>query len=126
LKEHRLVTTPTAAGDDPIAAATITVHDLAAMRSRGDDFLLVDVREPYEREIVSIDGAVPIPMGEFADGSALAKLPADKPVVLFCHAGSRSARALGIAQQAGFDNARHVAGGITAWAQEIETDKPTY
>jgi adenylyltransferase/sulfurtransferase len=124
-KEPLPVTSPTA-GDDPIAAATITVHDLAAMRDRGEDFVLVDVREPYEREIVSIDGAVPMPMREFADGTALAKLPADKPVVLFCHAGSRSARALGVTQAAGLDNVRHVAGGITAWAQEIETDKPTY
>ena len=111
---------------DPIAAATITVAELDAMRRRGEDFLLVDVREPYEREIVAIDDSVLVPMRSFADGSAVDALPRDRPVVLYCHSGIRSARVLGLLQSLGFDDARHVAGGIEAWVAEIEPHKPSY
>jgi adenylyltransferase/sulfurtransferase len=110
--------------------STITVFDLKNMldeRERGErDFMLIDVREPHEYEIVSIDGAVLIPKGEFLDGSALAKLPHDKPIVLHCKVGGRSAEALAVVKGAGFNDAVHVGGGILAWVDKIETDKPWY
>ena len=65
------------------------------------DFVLVDVREPIEWDIVTIDGSEFIPKGEFLDGSALEKLPQDKQVVLFCKVGGRSAEALAVAKGAG-------------------------
>ena len=118
------------AAADAAMGSTISVFDLKNMldeRERGErDFMLIDVREPHEHEIVSIDGAVLIPKGEFLDGSALAKLPQDKPIVLFCKVGGRSAEALAVVKGAGFNDAIHVGGGILAWVDKIETDKPWY
>jgi molybdopterin/thiamine biosynthesis adenylyltransferase/rhodanese-related sulfurtransferase len=118
------------AAADAAMGSTISVFDLKKMmdeRERGErDFFLVDVREPHEHEIVSIDGAVLIPKGEFLDGSALAQLPQDKPIVLFCKVGGRSAEALAVVKGAGFNDAIHVGGGILAWVDKIETDKPWY
>lgn len=110
--------------------STITVRELKTMldeRQRGDrDFVLVDVREPVEWEIVQIDGAVLIPKGEFLDGSALGKLPHDRQIVLHCKVGGRSAEVLAVVKGAGFADAIHVGGGINAWVNEIEPDKPNY
>jgi adenylyltransferase/sulfurtransferase len=120
--------------DEAAAAAkdsTISVHDLKLMideRAQGErDFLLVDVREPIEWDIVTIDADEEfIPKGEFLNGSALEKLPQDKQIVLFCKVGSRSAEALAVVKGAGFSDALHVGGGINAWTLQVETDKPYY
>lgn len=110
--------------------STITVlqlKDMLAAREAGeDDFLLIDVREPNEFEIVSIDGAVLIPKGEFLDGSALEKLPTDKRIVLHCKVGGRSAEALAVVKGAGYTDAVHVGGGILQWIAQVEPDKPSY
>jgi molybdopterin/thiamine biosynthesis adenylyltransferase/rhodanese-related sulfurtransferase len=110
--------------------STISVIDLKEMleaRERGDtDFLLVDVREPAEYEIVRIDGAVLIPKNEFLMGNALEDLPQDKPIVLHCKVGGRSAEVLAVVKGAGFSNAVHVGGGVVAWVNQVEPDKPTY
>lgn len=110
--------------------STISVRDLKDMldeRARGErDFMLIDVREPVEWEIVAIDGSVLIPKGEFLDGSALARLPLDKPIVVHCKVGGRSAEVLAVLHGAGFADAVHVGGGINAWTQQIEPDKPSY
>jgi adenylyltransferase/sulfurtransferase len=112
--------------DDAIARATIDVHQLKAKIDSGEDFVLVDVREPYEAEIVSIDDSVLVPKRAFLNGSALDHLPRDRPLVLYCRSGVRSADALEVLQDAGYDNAVHVGGGILAWVREIEPHKPTY
>jgi molybdopterin/thiamine biosynthesis adenylyltransferase/rhodanese-related sulfurtransferase len=110
--------------------ATISVLDLRRMlqdREAGrDDFVLIDVREPHEYEIVSIPGSVLIPKDRFLDGSALADLPTDRRIVLHCKVGGRSAEALAVVKGAGFADAVHVGGGVLAWVQQVETDKPTY
>jgi adenylyltransferase/sulfurtransferase len=110
--------------------STISVVQLKEMldaREAGEiDFVLIDVREPNEFEIVSIDGAVLIPKGEFLDGSALEKLPNDKQIVLHCKVGGRSAEALAVVKGAGFSDAIHVGGGIVAWVHQIEPHKPAY
>ena len=110
--------------------STITVLQLKDMldaREAGEeDFLLIDVREPNEFEIVSIPGAVLIPKGEFLDGSALERLPNDKRVVLHCKVGGRSAEALAVVKGAGYSDAVHVGGGILQWIAQVEPDKPTY
>ena len=110
--------------------STISVVQLKEMldaREAGEiDFVLIDVREPNEFEIVSIDGAVLIPKGEILDGSALEQLPNDKQIVLHCKVGGRSAEALAVVKGAGFSDAIHVGGGILAWVHQIEPDKPSY
>ena len=110
--------------------STISVVQLKQMldaRAAGEtDFVLIDVREPNEYEIVSIDGSVLIPKGKFLDGSALELLPSDKQIVLQCKVGGRSAEALAVVKGAGYSDAIHVGGGILAWVNQIEPDKPTY
>ncbi len=110
--------------------STISVHELKRMldaREAGEeDFVLIDVREPGEYEIVSIEGAILIPKGEFLDGSALEKLPNDRRIVLHCKVGGRSAEALAVVKGAGYVDAIHVGGGILAWVNQIEPDKPAY
>jgi molybdopterin/thiamine biosynthesis adenylyltransferase/rhodanese-related sulfurtransferase len=104
--------------------STITAAELKAMFDRDEDFLLVDVREPAEYEIVRIPGSVLIPKGELA--GRLAELPQDKPIVLHCKTGGRSAEALAVLKGAGFASASHVQGGVTAWAAQVDRSLPTY
>ena len=112
------------------AGSTISVRQLEEMlahRSAGDgDFLLVDVREPNEAEINHIPGAVLLPKGDFLNGSALERLPQDKPVVLHCKTGVRSAEVLAVLKGAGFADAVHVGGGVSAWVNQIDPSQPTY
>jgi sulfur-carrier protein adenylyltransferase/sulfurtransferase len=106
------------------AGATITASELKGMQDRGEQFLLVDVREPAEWEIVRIPGAVLIPKGDLP--SKLAELPQDKPIVTYCKTGVRSAEALALLKQAGFADAKHVQGGVTAWATQVDKSQPVY
>ncbi len=106
------------------AGSTITAAELKEMFDRGEDFLLVDVREPAEYDIVRIPGAVLIPKGDLP--ARLAELPQNKPVVLHCKTGVRSAEALAVLKGAGFASARHVQGGVTAWATQVDRSLPTY
>jgi len=110
--------------------STISVKQLKDMldkRERGEtDFILVDVREPNEWDIVHIPGAELIPKGEFLNGNALTKMPTDKPVVLHCKVGGRSAEVLAVMKGAGFSDAIHVGGGVVAWVNQIEPEKPSY
>ncbi|MGI8698123.1 MAG: adenylyltransferase/sulfurtransferase MoeZ [Mycobacteriales bacterium] len=116
--------TVSAAGAAAAADSTITAPELKAMFDRGEDFLLVDVREPAEYDIVRIPGSVLIPKGELA--ARLSSLPQDKPVVLHCKTGGRSAEALAVLKGAGFSSARHLQGGVTAWATQVDRSLPTY
>jgi molybdopterin/thiamine biosynthesis adenylyltransferase/rhodanese-related sulfurtransferase len=104
--------------------STITAAELAAMQQRGEDFLLVDVREPAEWDIVRIPGATLIPKGDLP--SRLAELPQDKPIVAYCKSGIRSAEALALLKNAGFADAKHVQGGVTAWTTQVEKEQPLY
>jgi molybdopterin/thiamine biosynthesis adenylyltransferase/rhodanese-related sulfurtransferase len=115
--------------DDAAAAAsqhTITPAELKAKFDDGENFELIDVREPHEYEIVNIKGARLIPKDRILSGEALAELPQDKPIVLHCKSGARSAEALASLHAAGFKDASHLGGGVLAWARQIDTSLPTY
>jgi adenylyltransferase/sulfurtransferase len=108
------------------AGSTITATELKGKIDAGESFLLVDVREPAEYEIVKIPGSVLIPKGDIVSGAALAELPQDKPVVLYCKTGVRSAEALAVLKKAGFRDAVHVQGGVVGWVKQIEPSLPVY
>ncbi|MQA15442.1 MAG: adenylyltransferase/sulfurtransferase MoeZ [Pseudonocardiaceae bacterium] len=108
------------------ADSTITAIELKERIDRGDDFALIDVREPHEYEIVRIPGAQLIPKDRILSGEALAELPQDKPLVLHCKSGARSAEALAALHKAGFRDAVHVGGGVLAWAKQVDPSLPTY
>ena len=114
------------AAEVAVKDSTISVTELKAKIDNNDKFLLIDVREPSEFEIVKIPGAVLIPKQGFLDGSALAGLPQDKPIILHCKSGVRSAECLAILKSAGFADATHVSGGVVAWAKQIDTSLPVY
>ncbi|ALG85559.1 adenylyltransferase/sulfurtransferase MoeZ [Gordonia phthalatica] len=87
---------------------------------------LIDVREPVEFEINRIDGATLIPKGDILSGKALGDLPHDRPIVLYCKTGVRSAEALAALKKNGFEDATHMQGGIVAWAAQLDPEMAVY
>jgi sulfur-carrier protein adenylyltransferase/sulfurtransferase len=100
-----------------MAIPTLSVDDLKALREQRKPHLLLDVREPDEYEIAKIDGSMLIPLNQLP--SRLAELPKDKPIVVHCHHGGRSAQATGFLNQNGF-SASNLAGGIDAWSERVD------
>lgn len=114
------------AAEVAVKDSTISVTELASKIAADEGFYLVDVREPSEFEIVRIPGSHLIPKQGFLDGTVLATLPQDKPIILHCKSGVRSAECLAILKGAGFSDATHVAGGVIAWAKQIDKSLPVY
>jgi molybdopterin/thiamine biosynthesis adenylyltransferase/rhodanese-related sulfurtransferase len=106
--------------------STITVDELREWQEAGKDLLLVDVREPAEYEIVRIPDSTLIPKGEILSGQALASLPQDRQIVLYCKSGVRSAEALAALKGAGFSNAVHLQGGVLSWIRQVDPSLPAY
>jgi adenylyltransferase/sulfurtransferase len=102
----------------------ISAVDLAARLKNGSPLRLLDVREPHELEISHLPGANLIPLGQLA--SRLSELDSAQEMVVFCKAGTRSARALELLVSAGFRKIKNLKGGINAWAEEVDTSLPVY
>ena len=102
----------------------IGVHELAEMRAGGAAHTLLDIREPEELAICAISDSVAIPMQRVP--GALETLPRDRPVIVVCHHGMRSAVVTGFLRENGFANTWNLAGGIDAWSRHIERDMPRY
>jgi sulfur-carrier protein adenylyltransferase/sulfurtransferase len=115
---------------EAVVDSTISVRQLELWlkeREEGQrDFVLVDVREPNEREINQIPGSVLIPKGDFLSGEGLGQLPQDKQAVFYCKVGGRSAEVLAVAKGAGFADAVHVGGGVSAWVNQVDPGQPAY
>jgi len=108
------------------ASHTISATELKRKIDAGEHFALIDVREQNEYEIVSIPGSVLIPKGDIVSGEALSLIPQDRPVVLHCKSGARSAEALAVLHKAGFGDAVHVGGGVLAWIKQVDPSLPSY
>jgi adenylyltransferase/sulfurtransferase len=102
----------------------ISARDLQRERGRKLDLVLVDVREPLEALIARIEGARNIPLRELP--ARLSELPGHGAIVTLCHHGPRSLKAREILKGAGFANVRSLAGGIDAWAREVDPEVPRY
>ncbi len=115
-------------GESPMAGPQdmghMTPTELAAARERGDDFDLIDVREPYEVEIASIPGARLIPLGTI--GTALESLDKSRHIVVMCRSGKRSADAARQLLAAGFEHVTNLTGGILQWSAEVDPTVQTY
>ena len=85
---------------------------------------LVDVREAQEFALVSIDGALHIPLGELP--ARLGEIPTDRPAAVLCHHGSRSAMAQQFLNAGGSISVYNVVGGIDAWATTVDPSLPRY
>src|SRR3954452_12811140 len=106
--------------------STITAAELKDLLDSDKPVYLVDVREPAEWEIVKIPGATLIPKDEILRGDALAELPNDRQIVMYCKTGVRSAETLAAGKRAGFSHAVHVQGGVTAWVHQVDRSLPIY
>ncbi|HKT02411.1 MAG TPA: adenylyltransferase/sulfurtransferase MoeZ [Rugosimonospora sp.] len=106
--------------------STITALELKEWLDAGKSVELVDVREPAEYEIVKIPGSRLVPKGEILSGEALAGLPQDRQIVLYCKSGVRSAEALAAVKAAGFRDAVHVQGGVVSWVRQVDPSLPIY
>jgi rhodanese-related sulfurtransferase len=103
---------------------TISVRELAAMRSAGDEHTVLDVREARELDVCRLEGALHVPMAEIP--ARTDDLPMDQPLVVICHHGARSQMVVDFLRSAGFDNAVNLDGGIDAWACDIDPSMPRY
>ena len=101
----------------------ITVQELKDKMDSGEDFQLIDVREDFEYETSNIGGQL-IPLGGIVIEAG--KISKDKPVVVMCRSGKRSAAAIAQLEQMGYTNLSNLQGGILAWASEIDPDMQVY
>ena len=102
----------------------IDVQTLKTWSDNKLDFQLIDVREPYEYEIVNLAGEL-IPLGQVE--AAFDKIARNKKVIIHCRSGKRSADAIRKLEDAfGFDNLYNLKGGVLAYAKEIDTSLATY
>jgi adenylyltransferase/sulfurtransferase len=102
----------------------ISAVELKAKMDRGDDFKLIDVREPHEFQICRIPGSTLIPLGELP--KHLNELDPSAEYVMHCKMGGRSAKAVELMKQSGFKRVINMAGGITAWSTNVDPSVPKY
>ena len=94
---------------------TVTVTEAAARLNDGADPrpMLVDVREQNEFALMRVPGSVLLPLSTFA--TTFEQLPTDRPLLILCAVGGRSARATDFLRANGYADTVNIAGGITAW-----------
>jgi rhodanese-related sulfurtransferase len=95
----------------------ISVQELKEKKDNGEDFQLIDVREDFEYEMSNLGGVL-IPLGGILIEAN--KIDKNKPVVVMCRSGKRSAAAIMQLEQQGFTNLYNLKGGILAWAEDID------
>ena len=103
----------------------ITPEEVKAKFDHADEFVLLDVREPFEIQIAAITGAKLMPMGE-VPARANQELDPDDHIVVLCHHGVRSMNVTAWLRQQGFEKAQSMRGGIDAWSRQVDKKDPTY
>jgi rhodanese-related sulfurtransferase len=103
---------------------TISPAELDERMKRGEQVLLIDVREPEEHAIAHIAGARLLPLSRFPEWADT--LNADEETVVMCHHGIRSAQVCAFLARQGFTKLRNLDGGIDAWSCEVDPDVPRY
>ena len=103
---------------------TITPAELHARRERGEEVLLIDVREPAEYALARVEGARLLPLSLFAEWSPT--LDPETETVVMCHHGVRSAQVCAFLARQGFTKLRNLEGGIDRWSLEVDDGVPRY
>ncbi|MCR4342068.1 MAG: ThiF family adenylyltransferase, partial [Gemmatimonadaceae bacterium] len=106
------------------AVGEITPAELAERIARGDDFELLDVREPYEWAIARLPGARHVPLGTLPD--EMPSLDTRRETIVYCKSGIRSMAAATQLSAAGFAKVANLAGGISRWSAEVDSSVPRY
>jgi adenylyltransferase/sulfurtransferase len=103
----------------------ITAKELKAKMDAGEDFQLIDVRQPEEYAFAKIEGAKLIPLGEII--KRMDEIDPTRETIVQCKAGGRSATAIQALQRAGFQGElKNLRGGITAWSNDVDPKVPKY
>lgn len=102
----------------PARVRTMTPHELKARLDRGDALVLLDVRQPWEHDHGHIPGSVLMPLPEVPE--RFEELDPQAEIVAYCKIGERSAAAADFLVRRGFTNVANLAGGILAWADDID------
>ena len=113
-------------GKEAVTIPEMTVYELKAKMDRKDDFVLLDVREPYEYEIAKIPGSRLIPVGQLEGRLGELESLKDKEIVAHCKMGGRSAKAVEVLRRSGFKKVWNVVGGINEWSNKIDPSVPKY
>ena len=111
---------------DGVVIQEISATELKARIEQGDRFLLVDVREPFERRIADLPdfGQIPIPVQEILLRGP--QLDPDAEIVMYCRSGPRSAWATERMMEMGFRRVLNLRGGLLAWRSEVDPSVPSY
>jgi len=107
-----------------IADSEISPEELKHRLDRHDEVLVVDIREPLERKINGIPGALAVAADDLA--SRLSESGPSRDVVVYCRTGDRSGRIVDELRDRGFERIFNLKGGIAAWVARIDRDQPTY
>lgn len=102
----------------------IEPREVSQMLARGTEFLLLDVREPWEHATARIEGSVLMPMRDVP--AYAARLAGAEAIVLYCHHGMRSLDAAAWLRTQGIGGARSMAGGIDRWSIDVDPNVPRY
>ena len=101
----------------------VSVQELKEKMDNGEDFQLIDVREDFEYETSNIGGLL-IPLGGILIETD--KVEKDKPVIVMCRSGKRSAAAIMQLEQQGFTNLYNLKGGILAYIDNVQPELTKY
>ncbi len=102
----------------------ISALELKTRRDRGEQPLVLDVREEWELQLARIPDVVHVPMNQVP--ARVAELPREAETIVMCHAGGRSLRVAHFLADQGFTNVANLTGGISAWSEEVDATVPQY
>jgi rhodanese-related sulfurtransferase len=116
---------------NPYGVPEISVQEVAQRRAAGEDFIVLDVREPMELNWASLEEDVEhVPMSRLASEREAAlpegMMDKDKEIVVMCHHGNRSAQVAAWLRGQGWTNVWNLTGGIDAYAREVDPDVGMY
>src|SRR5208283_512999 len=103
----------------------ISVAEVKSMQDVGQNFTLLDVREPWEYEVARIAGSKHIPMGDIP-ARFNQELDPENHIVVVCHHGVRSMNVTAWLRQQGFEKVQSLRGGIDRWARQIDPSMQVY
>jgi rhodanese-related sulfurtransferase len=102
----------------------ISAAELKARRDRGENPLVIDVREAWELQLAAIPDVVHVPMNQVP--ARIAEFSRDAETIVMCHAGGRSMRVAQFLAAQGFTNVANLTGGIAAWSEAVDATVPRY
>lgn len=102
----------------------ISVEELAQWRASEKQFVLLDVREPFELQAACLPGALHMPMRQVP--ARMNELDRENEIAVLCHHGGRSERVAQFLAMQGFPHVHNVAGGIDAYAKRVDKSVPRY